>query len=40
VGAGRRRRREHVLRMMMMRRTTDGKALLAGQSKANHSKQH
>ena len=30
---------ESVLRMMM-RRTTDGKAWLAGQSKANKSKQY
>ena len=32
--------RRSVLRMMMMRRTTDEKAWLAGQSKANQSKQH
>ena len=31
---------ESVLRMMMMMRTTDEKAWLAGQSKANQSKQH
>lgn len=38
VGGKGRRRRERVLRMMMMR-TTDGKAWLAGQSKASQSKQ-